>query len=55
MSNKTSIFDELEIATVDHIIARRYDFFKKKPEYLVAWKEYPGEDTWEDIENLSTV
>jgi hypothetical protein len=37
MSNKTSIFDELEIATVDHIIARRYDFFKKKPEYLVAW------------------
>ena len=40
--SKNSIFDELEVATVDRIVARRYDHFKKKSEYLVAWKEYPG-------------
>ena len=49
------ILDDFEVATVDHIIAKRYDFIKKQTEYLVAWKEYPGEDTWESSDNLSTV
>ena len=55
IGGSTDVFDELEIATVDKILAKRYDPFKRQTEYLVAWKEYPGEDTWESIENLSSV
>jgi Chromo (CHRromatin Organisation MOdifier) domain len=28
---------------------------RKLPEYLISWHEYPGEDTWECIENLRNV
>jgi len=51
----TSIFDELEVATVDQIKGKRFDNFKKQTEYLVSWKEYPGMDTWESVDNLQTV
>ena len=37
-----NIHDELEIATVKQIIAKRYDQVKRQPEYLVSWDEYPG-------------
>ena len=43
------------MCTVETIKARRLDRVNKTVEYLVSWKEYPGEDTWETIDNLRTV
>ncbi len=50
-----NISDELELATVDQIKAKRFDWYTRQIEYLVSWKEYPGEETWECVDNLSTV
>ena len=44
----------VEICLVDKIIAKRIDI-RSYPEYLVKWVEYPGEDTWESIQNLKNV
>ena len=51
----TSIFDELEVATVVQIKGMRFDNFKKQTEYLVFLKEYPGMYTWESVDNLQKV
>lgn len=45
---------DLEICNVNKILAKRIDK-KGYTEYLVSWVEYPGEDTWECLENLKNV
>ncbi len=44
----------LEICNVNKVLAKRIDK-KGYTEYLVNWVEYPGEDTWECLENLKNV
>lgn len=44
--------EEYEIATVKEVKSSRYDHKTRKLEYLIAWVEYPDQDTWESIENL---
>lgn len=43
-----------EVCNVKEILAKRLDF-KRQPEYLISWLEYPGEDTWETMENLKNI
>lgn len=44
--------EEYEIATVKEVKSSRYDHKTRKLEYLIAWFEYPDQDTWESIDNL---
>ena len=45
---------EVEVCTVSKVLAKRTDV-RGRLEYLVSWKEYPGEETWEGLENLRNV
>ena len=47
--------EQLEVCTVKDILAKRVDQKTRNIEYLVSWIEYPGEDTWERIDNLKNV
>jgi hypothetical protein len=44
--------DYNEICTPVEILAKKFDPELKCTVYLVSWFEYPGEHTWEPIENL---
>lgn len=46
--------NNLEVCTVDKILGKR-KLPSNKYEYLVRWKEYPNEDTWEPLYNLKNV
>lgn len=55
-ATKVSINPDIhEACTVNELIAKRIDPITKKVEYLISWKEYQEELTWEPVQNLFNV